>query len=66
MWDIGHEAAGPNNHTSRSMVLWLDGSVSNLPYDSFASTNLPYAPDGIDYVSTDVIEIESDSPWSFR
>jgi hypothetical protein len=66
MWDIGHEAVGPNNHTFLSMVLWLDGSVSNVHYDSFASTNLPYAPNGIDYVSTDVIVTKINSPWSSR
>ena len=66
MWDIGREAGNLINHYSRSMVLWLDGSVSNVPYDSFASTNLPYAPDGIDYVSTEVIVTKINSPWSSR
>ncbi len=66
MWDIGLEGGRLKNHSHRSMGLWLDGSVSNVPHSSFASTNLPYAPNGIDYVSTDVIVIENDSAWPFR
>jgi prepilin-type N-terminal cleavage/methylation domain-containing protein/prepilin-type processing-associated H-X9-DG protein len=50
MWDTGYESDGYCNHVPDYFnVLWLDGSVSHLRHEEFHSSNLPYAPDGIEY-----------------
>ncbi len=52
MWDKGSLRRADDNHVpGGSNVLWMDGSVSFTPAGRFASTNLPYAPKGIAYLT---------------
>jgi len=82
MWDsssgpfdgqiVGYGQAGtmPNHVPCGGNVLWLDGSVTFVRTQHWAAYNLPYAPDGIDYVDTDPtalieerLQADPQAPW---
>jgi prepilin-type N-terminal cleavage/methylation domain-containing protein/prepilin-type processing-associated H-X9-DG protein len=52
VWDLVQDYAGGGNHLSgKTNVLWLDGSMETLDAEDFPAPALPYAPEGIEYVT---------------
>ncbi len=51
MWDIGSDSYQAFNHVPGGCnVLWLDGTVTFMKFEDMAGTNLPFKPEGIEYI----------------